>query len=203
MGRSALPATQLAFDLREPLPEWSGTPLRYHTAYATPEQHLLAWDRWREEHGNFGSLQRSGMWHPTMCADPFTTHHGHSFFLLSADCRPRAGERPVPLDELDVPCELLYQAICEECSWHAIAAGENAAVELWHDHAFPAWRDLPVKPAKTRRHDAWLKVHYPPEWQQAGCPLRTERKPPGTRHVAGRSPWDGYDLGSVLATEPT
>lgn len=40
----------------------------------------------------------------------------------------------------------------------------------------------------------WISEHYPKSMQVPGAPILTERRPFGTRHVAGRSPWGGYDL---------
>lgn len=82
----------------------------------------------------------------------------------------------------------------------------------------PGWRDLPVMPRSlserlstptkqsTRAVQAWIEDNYPTEWQVPGAPVRTIRAAPmGTRHVAGRSPLDGYDLtaGTADATPET
>jgi hypothetical protein len=47
----------------------------------------------------------------------------------------------------------------------------------------------------------WITEPYPKSMQVAGAPIITERRPYGTRHVPGRSPWGGYDL-SHTAVDP-
>lgn len=93
--------------------------------------------------------------------------------------------------------------MCESCDWHQVNVGENTAVESWHDHAVPGWRELPIVPAHiplsdgtklTRTAEAWSSDHYPIEAQFEGAPIITQRSGLGTRHVPGRSPWGGYDL---------
>ena len=37
----------------------------------------------------------------------------------------------------------------------------------------------------------WISEHDPPSMQVPGAPIITERRPFGTRHVPGRSPWGG------------
>jgi hypothetical protein len=186
---------QLAFDLSEPLPAWTGSPLRFHTDYLDPDDHVAAFERWIDEHDRLGCIARSGMWHPALCAASFTTADGHTFHLLNADVRRRGDERDANLDP-SIPDALMYQAICRACRWHAIADGENAAVEAWHDHAFPGWRDLPAVPhgLGDKKRAAWIDANQPADWRRPGSPIVTERTPGGTRHVGGRSPFGGYDL---------
>ena len=104
----------------------------------------------------------------------------------------------------------MYQAICEPCEWNGITDRENDAVEMWHDHALPGWRELPIVPSRLRMMDKdglskaakkWISEHYPKSMQVPGAPIITERRPFGTRHVPGRSPWGGYDL-SHTAVDP-
>lgn len=47
----------------------------------------------------------------------------------------------------------------------------------------------------------WIVEHYPKSMQVPGAPMITERRPFGTRHVPGRSPWGGYDI-SHTAIDP-
>lgn len=197
---------QLALDLSEPLPEWTGSPLHFHTDYLDPEDHLEAFERWVEENGVFGCLARSGMWHRALCSDPFATANGHSHYQLIADLR--SDDRPdvQHVEGIERFDRLLYQSICRECRWHTIHDGENKAVEAWHDHAFPGWRTLPVVPLSAlgsnpanhqTRAGKWALEHYPKAWRIGGAPIRTERERGATRHVAGRSPFGGFDLGTA------
>jgi hypothetical protein len=98
----------------------------------------------------------------------------------------------------------------QPCEWNGITDSENEAVEMWHDHALPGWRELPIVSPRLRMMDkddlskaakTWIVEHYPKSMQVPGAPIITERRPYGTRHVPGRSPWGGYDL-SHTAVDP-
>lgn len=193
----------------ENAPAWTGAPLEYHEDYATPEQLDAAFDRWVFENGRHGCIPLSHMWHRNNMrgfTDPDADITTHQLYLFCADTRcdgivpaTRSHEHAV-----DLPGELMYQAICPRCSWHAIDENESRAVEAWHDHALPGWRSLPIVPQKLREHSgeqralqrftAWIEEHYPPEWQRLGYPILTERPHYGTRAVEGASPWKGYDI---------
>jgi hypothetical protein len=185
---------QLALDLTEPLPEWTGSPLGYHEQFATVEQHVAALERWAEEHQRFGYLKRSRMWHPNTYAGG-APGDDHTCHVLVAECRTlREGEpRDLPAH---VPEAYMHQALCEPCRWHIIDPSERVVVEAWHDHAFPGWRDLPIVPhgLSEKKRDAWITEQYGD--RPEGHPIRTERPSAmACRHVAGRSPWGGFDLG--------
>lgn len=192
---------QLALDLSEPLPPWTGSPLGYHEEFATVEQHVAALDRWIEEHERFGFIARSRMWHPNTYSGGIEGAD-HTCSILTAECRTLRNGEPRNLPP-HVPDAYMHQAICEPCRWHYIDPSERAVVEAWHDHAFPGWRDLKVMPLEVqpepgkplgKKAQAWLAEHYGD--RPAGHPIRTERQSPMvTRHVAGRSPWGGFDLG--------
>lgn len=49
------------------------------------------------------------------------------------------------------------------------------------------------KKSVARLH-AWVVEHYSVAWQRPLMPIRTERPEGSNTHVAGRSPWGGYDL---------
>lgn len=207
--------TQLAFDIDAmmladmlaALPAWDGAPLRYHEEYRTPAELDAAWARWELEHGSFGIIPYSHMWHRYghgFTADPEIGGHQHAIFSADARCGGRFGDNDHVHAPGELPDELMYQIICEPCRWHTINDRENAAVEAWHDHVIPGWRDLPVVPMKLAEHgherkklaklQAWVEEHYPPAWQHPGYPIITERRHTGSRHVPGRSPFGGYDF---------
>ena len=211
---------QLAFDIDalihqadvDAAPEWAGAPLRYHEEYRTPAELDAAWDRWLFEHGSFGCVPSSHMWHRDRLRDGFEfeqkpDHPAHGFAFYTADTRCSdwgAEEQRHHHAAGELPDELMYQIVCEPCQWHAIYHNENTVVEAWHDHALDGWRELPTIPRKLAEHDherkklaklrTWLEEHYPAEWRKAGYPIITERSGIGTRHVPGRSPFGGYDL---------
>lgn len=206
-------ASQLTFDLwgdrDQALAPWTGSPLRYHVAYLDPAEHLAAFDRWVDEHpdGDRGAYVRSHMWHSGW-SNPFE-FDGHTFTHLLADARRNGDEWDASLGSL-VPDELMHQVICTACRWHHITSSENGAVEAWHDHAIPGWRHQPVMPRNLVPMDwskpgkktlAWIAKHIPVEWQRPGSPIRTERSGIGTRHVPGRSPFGGFDLGHKIDAE--
>lgn len=201
---------QLAFDFEEfereearaRLHEWAGAPLHFTTDYYPPTMLDEAFRHWRFLNGDFGSFGRSHMWHRSIAHG--TVELGeHRAESLTADLRPEPGEAG--------PGDLLTMLVCEPCEWHSPAGGENAAVEAWHDHALPGWRDLPVVPRQVRvRSESgltkvalrWIEQRYPAQMQVPGAPIITERGPYGTRHVPGYSPCGGYDLSATALERP-
>lgn len=194
-------------------PAWEGAPLQYQEDYYSPAALDAAWERWSFENGSFGCIPRSHMWHrqsyrqyPTLIG---SNSSDHQLDLFRADARcdgKRFGHPDHTHAPGEIPGTYQYQAICEPCQWHAISNRENNLVEAWHDHAFPGWRSLPAVPlALTQtqgkknydsRLQTWLEEHYSEKWRQHGCPIITERESYAGRHIAGRSPWGGFDLGS-------
>ena len=174
---------------------WHGAPLAYTTDYYPVTELEAAWDRYIAEHGHFGCIPRSHMWHtwnPLFTVCDVNLESGHSLVVLSADTR--CDEDDHDHTAAPLPGKLMYQAICEPCQWHRIGA-ESEVVIAWHDHAMPGWRDLPAVPAKTKNVTAWAQEHYPAQWQFDGAPIVTAREhPSASRAVAGRSPWKGYDI---------
>lgn len=203
-------AGQLAFDFEEferedaraRLHEWAGAPLRFHTDYYPPAMLDEAFEHWRFINGSFGSFARSHMWHRSLAhrSTEFGEHRAEAF---SVDLRPEPGEAG--------PGDLLTMIVCEPCEWHSPAGRENEAVEAWHDHAVPGWRDLPVIPQAVRvRSESglkkvalrWIEQRYPTHMQVPGAPIITDRGHDGIRHVPGYSPWGGYDLSSTALDRP-
>jgi hypothetical protein len=154
------------------------------------------------------------MWHSDVTDGRMQLEH-HDLTQFHADLccdRWKHADRGTPRSELP-PCSCvnvaLTQLICATCQWHIITESEEAAVEAWHDHAFPGWRDLPVLPGQLRgkmgtskmtpKLDAWFQEHYPAAFRVPGAPIRTWRQQYGTRHVAGYSPYGGYDLSAGIA----
>ncbi len=191
------------------LPQWTGMPLgQLVTDYHHPDELDAAWRRWVEIKGNFNSVFLSKMWHRS-----YTVHHmnigEHTFDLYDVDLRCAAGAHDSrKIDDPPGPlCQcvgsITAQAICSHCSWHHIGT-EAECVEVWHDHAFPGWRDLPTLPGKIRggmgptrmtpKLEAWLEDNYPPAFRVPGAPILTERPSYGSRHVPNYSPFGGFDL---------
>lgn len=206
---------QFAFDIEGMLhqaavaaaPEWSGAPLHFATDYHSPLELDEAFAHWKFLHHLDRSGHGSRMWHRGVTV---SGGNGHDFDFFSADLRCEPWEHPASDQGCQCVGGLMYQAICSPCEWHVITDTENLAVEAWHDHAFPGWRELPPvplrlrdveKPGTARSAAAWIHDHYPLSMQVPGAPVITERAPWGTRHVPGRSPWGGYDI-SHTAMDP-
>lgn len=203
-------AVQLAFDFEEferedaraRLHEWAGAPLHFTTDYYPPAMLDEAFGHWKFLNGDFGSFARSHMWHRSLAhgSVEFAEHRAESF---TADLRAERG--------VEGPGDLLTMLVCEPCDWHSVAGSENQAVEAWHDHAMPGWRDLPVIPQAVRVRSEkgltkvalqWIEQRYPEAMQVPGAPIITERGTGGTRHVPGYSPWGGYDLSATALGRP-
>lgn len=209
---------QLAFDIEgmlhearvEAAPEWSGAPLHFTTAYHSPDDLDAAFEHWQFLHAHHQTHVNSRMWHRSITAPENGRLAGHGFVLYTTDLRCEPWKHSDNHENCTCVGELMYRAICEPCEWNGIADHENVAVEMWHDHALPGWRDLPVVPSRLRMMDKdalaksakkWVIEKYPKSMQVPGAPIITERRPYGTRHVPGRSPWGGYDL-SHTAVDP-
>lgn len=200
----------------EPKPTYQGrAPLTFTRDYFHPNE-LNAASQWlRYEEGlSFGSAV--GRIHTWMfgIATGWAVPEGaaeHSLALLRCclSCfdypthdidRARSWERRETLRTCYCVQLDLHQANCSACEWHHITDNEQDAIEAWHDHAFPGWRELPVCPIPfsgmggDKKAITWVKENYPVEMQRPFAPVLTERQPVGTRSVPGRSPWGGFDL---------
>ena len=209
--------SQMTFDIdqllrtveREALPLWDGMPMfEYTTAYYSPAEHEAMFARRKLE--EYESTKARHAWGSAMCLDlPGQTEDGHTFVAYIADLRCFCSLSYRTVTEFAeagycrCPGDLLTKVVCAECKWHHIGT-ETHAVEAWHDHAFPGWKDLPVFPAKLRgqmgsreltpNREEWLEAHYPATFRTPLAPVLTDRQKFGTRHVPGYSPLGGFDL---------
>jgi hypothetical protein len=209
---------QLAFDIEGMLhdaavqaaPEWTGAPLYFTTAYYPPSEIDAAFKHWQFLPTQDQTHVNSRMWRRSITVPESGRVAGHGFVLYTTDLRCEPWKHADKHESCTCVGELMYQAICEPCEWNGITDSENDAVEMWHDHALPDWRELPIVPSRPRMMDKdslskaakmWIAEYYPRSMQVAGAPIITERRPYGTRHVPGRSPWGGYGL-SHTAVDP-
>jgi len=209
---------QLAFDIEgmlhdaavEATPDWTGAPLHFTTTYYPPAELDAAVDHWQFLHANDKTHVNSRMWRRSITVPESNALAEHGFVLYTTDLRCEPWKHADKHERCECLGDLMYQAVCPSCHWSGIADHENDAVEAWHDHALPGWRDLPIVPSRLRMTDkdglskaarSWIVAHYPTSMQVPGAPIITERRPYGTRHVPGRSPWGGYDL-SHTAVDP-
>jgi len=203
---------QLAFDFTEleredargRLEEWDGAPLHFTTEFHTPADLDAAFEHWMYLNGRFGSHSRSHMWHRGFADGNGIEINEHGIDIFHAELSPDR--------DVEGPGGELTMAVCEHCRWHKIAETENEAIEAWHDHALPGWRELPVVPAEVRIRSekgitkqglAWITQHYPAHMQMPGAPIITERSAYATRHAPGVSPWAGYDLSASALRRET
>ena len=210
--------SQMTFDIdrllraveREALPTWEGMPMfQYTTSYFSPAEHEAMFARRKLEDYHYTKARHT--WGRAMCLDlPGETEDGHTFVAYSADlrCFCSFAYPTVTGFEEGGGCrcvgKLLTKVVCAGCNWHHIGGDETQAVEAWHDHAFPGWRELPVFPAKLRgsmgsreltpKREDWLEAHYPADFRTPLAPILTDRGQYGTRHVPGYSPLGGFDL---------
>lgn len=209
---------QFAFDIEgmlhaaavEAAPEWTGAPLHFTTAYYPPAELDAAVEHWQFLHAHNKAHFNSRMWHRSITVAEKDQVAGHGFVLYTTDLRCEPWKHADKQERCHCVGELMYQSICQPCEWSGITDSENEAVEMWHDHALKGWRELPIVPSRLRMADKdglsksatkWIAEHYPKSMQVRGAPIITERRPYGTRHVPGRSPWGGYDL-SHTAVDP-
>ena len=166
---------------------------------------VAAYQQWVEVHGHFDSFRRSHAWH---------AHSGGPGRLAATGaCRPTILCADLCCHHRDQDCycvggdDLLYRGACLHCQWEGpVRKSENAATEDAHDHAWPAWRDLPLVPrrpeAATSRKQKeaiarWatqIDARYPSRWLQSGGPIRTSRIGCGTRHIPDHTGFGGYDM---------
>jgi len=185
-----------------------GAPLHFTTVSYPPAELDAALDHWMFLHAH--DKTHVNMWRHSITVPDNAQVAGHDFALYTTDLRCEPWKHADRHESCQCVGDLMYQAICEPCEWNAITDHENVAVELWHDHALPGWRELPIVPSRLRMTDKdglskaakkWIGEHYPKSMQVPGAPIITERRPYGTRHVPNRSPWGGYDL-SHTAVDP-
>lgn len=170
-------------DLEPPEPEavyQHVVPEGFSRGYFSPDVLFDAWNLWKSLNGNQGAIPMSRMWHPSWYAPTVTAEHEGALFSAALwGCRHDRGCSCVGGDA--------HRMICDPCKWQ-VFGDEPTVVEAWHDHAWPGWRELPAASPATAADV------YPPEFQQTGAPIITDRGAFGWRHVPGRSPWGGYDL---------
>jgi hypothetical protein len=199
-----------------PPPEDLPSPCLFSSPARGLAARLAEFENWKAQYGSFGCLSRAHAW----CLpwqDGQSPPGGHCQpVALSADLRLDGGPREVPCGCKERHDALLYRGACRACDWEGEPCGsENAAIEDGCDHAWPGWRNLPVVAASypdmasgasaQRGKDQWtgrVTAAYPAGWLQAGGPVRTHRAGGATRHVPGRTPFGGYDLGTTEEASP-
>lgn len=192
---------------RDNAPAWAGPSLRYTNSFLSPSVHAAVSARNALENPTWSRDRLSGSWHPWITHTDFQTVD-HDYAMLCVDLRCRCFMKRDLENDRDTKCscvgDLMFQTICTRCEANFVTDNEKTAVEAWHDHAFPGWRDLPVIP--PTRSDAaratFIEVNYPEAWKVQHAPIRTTRLKYGTRHVPGRSPWGGFDLTGAVANTP-
>lgn len=182
--------------MTEPVPKifvGTGTGFRYRR---------WEYEQWCREHGEFNSLTESHGWHAwfgVVDAEPEYCQAVVMDAELRCDCDDHYASRCQNLGDL------VYRGACRLCDWEAAHFwdDENLAAEDALDHAWPGWRDLRVVlpiPDDAKKRAVWVaQVNeiYPPGWLEQGGPIITMREYMGHRHVPGRTPFGGYDVGRI------
>lgn len=165
---------------------------------------------WRTERADrpWADLRRDGgplrAWQPTICGPTVEADSTAACqpFILSIDlrCDAHCGAR------CSCVGDLIYRHLCSCGHIDDPHTSENEAAEDAMDHGWPGWRDLPIlassMPEATNQRSRWLEAAtaaYPAGWIEAGGPVRTARGRYTTRHVPGRTPHRGYDMGVYVA----
>jgi hypothetical protein len=149
---------QLTFDIEgmihegagEAAPAWTGAPLHFTTAYYSPADLDAAFAHWQLLHKLDNSHAESRMWHRAMTVPGGMELGADVFDMFTAGLRCEPWQHPESRGDCCCLGDLTYQAICEPCGWQVIADDENTAVEDWHDHGVPGWRELPIVPTRLR-----------------------------------------------------
>lgn len=160
------------------------------------EEYVRTREAWVKEHGLFNAAYRYPGWRIEPTGSLGDGGRGHTHYLLSV------------YDD----GALKHRAICDACGWGTPVGTERETVALWHDHAWPGWRDLPVVPldiaprgggmdlkraydkVAARRGCDWVQANYLTDWHVDRAPILSERSGYGTRDVPGYSPWAGFDI---------
>ncbi len=185
---------------------------------------LDRWDRQERQHRErepWGIHGRSAYaWTPAVCQPapwlPADVDGGCRVVLWSVDlrCDFHDGHRPRGSACFCVG-DYLYRAVCP-CGWRGDpCADENGAVEAALAHVWPGFEELPTTarwaydgpaskrdPAVVKWEGAAVAAGYDLDWLRGGGPIWTERGRSDGRHVLGRTPHGGYDLGQ-LSADPT
>ena len=155
----------------EAAPEWTGAPLHFTTAYYPPAELDAAFEHWQFLHAHDKTPRQQPDVAPLDHRSRERRARRTRVRALHSRPAVRAVEaQPTSTTAAPVSGELMYQAICEPCEWNGITDSENDAVEMWHDHALPGWRELPIVPSRLRMMDKdalskaakkWIVEHYP------------------------------------------
>lgn len=151
---------QLPFDVESMIheaavaaaPEWAGAPLHLITTYYPPAELDAAFEYWQFLHAH-DKTHISRMWHRSITVPRATRPPDTGSFLTRPTCVASCGRTPDKRGTCLGVGDLMYQPICEQCEWNGITDRENDAVGMWHDHALPGWRELPIVPSRLRMMD--------------------------------------------------
>lgn len=191
----------IALDLMELLDEIEAPAARetFTLDILSAEEMDRAWTWWTRANGRFGSWRLFHQWRINdLASSPLAS--GHECMTVQA----YLGCASFPFAHADrVTCSCVggdvHRTVCAPCDWASdVVTTESAAVQAWHDHAWPGWRDLPVVDGQgTRPTATWakrLESVYPDGWGKPGAPVLTRRSHRMSRDVPRRSPWGGWDM---------
>lgn len=172
-----------------------------HLAWSSA-YHDSPWNEWRKFPG----------WHECVTGRNVTPNSLHPSFTYWADIRCNHWDKRLCVERESDPCQcvgndLLYRVYCSGCDWWTpISDRENGAVEMYLDHCWPGWHDLPVIESKPRGAGTYslpIPADYPEAWKQPGAPIRDCRGNTrhGGRHVPAGSPFGGFKAATIRDCE--
>jgi hypothetical protein len=177
-------------------------PLHFTVGHYHPDQLDEAYAYRAKSEGRVGVSNWSRQWNERQTGRNVTAGSAHRTFTYGADLRCNEHWRN---PECQCLGDLLYRVYCHDCDWWGgVHENENQAVEDMLTHCWPGWQDLPLVTSSMKPSGGYkfnIPEEYPKEWQYPGAPVRTARTPMSGRHVPGRSPWGGYDVGVLEAGE--
>ncbi|WP_284986814.1 DUF6349 family protein [Arthrobacter sp. fls2-241-R2A-172] len=177
-------------------------PLHFTVGHYHPDELDEAYAYRGKSEGLLGVSNWSRQWNEWQTGRNVAPGSPHRTFTCGADLRCNEHWRNPNCMCLG---DLLYRIYCHDCDWWSgIHDSENSAVEDMLNHCWTGWQELPLVTATMKPGGGYgykIPEDYPTDWQYPGAPVRTLREPMGSRHVPGRSPWGGYDIGVIHNTK--
>ena len=126
-----------------------------------------AWTWWRRTNGRFGAWLLFHQWRVNdLSSSPLASGHECMTTQAYLGCPPSAH---TSAGKCSCVGGDVWRTVCPPCGWASeVLTAEQDAVEAWHDHAWPGWRDLPAVECQgacpTATWGKQLEAVYPAGW---------------------------------------